>query len=110
MLSITFCCLTAAISVAADPELQSQDHDSCIVELTGDVNLSGGITTADVICLINFFFLGPCPPQPCDASVDVNCDGRMQTSDIIYLVNHIFKSGPPPCDVCTLIPAVWTCP
>ena len=97
-------------ALAADPDLQTQGTDSCIVEMTGDVNLSGGITSADIICIVNFVFLGPCPPQPCDAAADVNCDGRVRASDIILLVNHVFKSGPAPCDVCTLIPAVWTCP
>ena len=41
---------------------------------------------------------------------DVNCDGQVVTSDIIYLVNYVLKGGAPPCDVCTLIPELWSCP
>ena len=65
--------------------------------------MTGTVTAADVLCMVSFVFLGPCPPQPCKAAGDVNCTGTVTTADIIYTVNYIFKSGIPPCDVCSII-------
>jgi hypothetical protein len=89
--------------------------DSCecnvvVVDVTGDVNLSGSITSADIIGLVNYVFKSGAEPQPCVGAGDVNCSGTVTSADIIGLVNFVFKSGTPPCDVCTLIPATWTCP
>ena len=86
-------------------------QDSCVVEITGDVNTDGRISPSDIIYLVNYVFLrgGP-PPQPCLASGDVNCNGSIRSDDIIYLVNYCFKNGPAPCDVCTMIPGYYTCP
>ena len=83
---------------------------ACPVAMTGDVNTSGEITSSDIIYCVNFVFKGGPAPQPCEAAGDVNCNGTVTSSDIIYLVNHVFKGGPVPCDVCTIIPAMWTCP
>jgi hypothetical protein len=83
----------------------------CPVIMTGDVNLSGTLTSADIIYLVNYVFKSGPPPLPCAAAGDVNCSGTITSADIIYLVNHVFKSGPPHCDVCRLIAeGVWTCP
>ena len=84
--------------------------DSCLVQLTGDVNIDGMITAADIIYLIRDVFLSGPPSQPCRAAADVNCTGRITSGDIIYLVNYVFKGGPAPCDVCTLIPEIHPCP
>jgi hypothetical protein len=83
---------------------------ACLVEMTGDVDTSGAITAADIIACVNYVFKGGAVPKPCEAAGDVNCDGAVTASDIIYLVNHVFKGGAVPCDVCTIIPSVWTCP
>lgn len=83
---------------------------ACPIALTGDMNLSGTITSADIIGLVNFVFKGGDAPGPCAAAGDVNCTATITSADIIYLVNHVFKGGDPPCDVCALIPASWTCP
>ena len=48
--------------------------------------------------------------MPCVAAGDANCSGTVTSADIIYLVNYVFKSGPLPCNVCNMNPAVWTCP
>ncbi len=103
VLSMVIFCLTASTSVAADTDLQylNQDHDSCLVELTGDVNVSGAITSADIIYTIKFVFMRGNQPEPCSGVGDVNCSGSVTTADVIYLVNHVFKSGPQPCDFCT---------
>jgi len=75
---------------------------SCPVELTGDVNVDGVLTSADIIYLVGYVFKAGPPPQPIALSGDVDCSGATTSADIIYLVNFVFKSGPAPCDVCTL--------
>ena len=74
---------------------------ACAVALSGDVNLTGAITSADIIYLVGFVFKGGAAPLPCEASGDVNCSGAVTSADIIYLVGHVFKGGPVPCDACT---------
>jgi hypothetical protein len=83
---------------------------ACAILNTGDVNVSGTITSADVITLVNYVFKGGADPLPCAASGDVNCSGTVTSADIIYLVGFVFKGGPAPCDVCTMIPGTWSCP
>ena len=58
---------------------------------------------------MGYIFRGGAHPLPCDAAGDVNCTGTVTSADIISLVNYVFKAGPPPCDVCDLIPDVWPC-
>jgi hypothetical protein len=74
---------------------------SCVVHITGDINGSGVITSADIIGLIGYVFKSGSTPLPCAASGDVNCNGTVDASDIIELVNFVFKSGTRPCDACT---------
>ena len=81
----------------------------CLVVLTGDVNVTGSVTSADIIYLIGFVFKGRAGPLPCEAAGDVNCDGVVTSADIITLVNFVFRSGRPPCNVCELVPDVWDC-
>jgi len=100
--------LSPAITSAAGSAASSVD--SCAVQITGDVNVDGRITAADIICIVSFVFLGPCQPQPCRAAADVQCTGTVTTSDIIWLVNYVFKGGAAPCDVCTIVPDKWSCP
>ena len=73
----------------------------CPITLTGDVNVSGAITSADIIFMVGFVFKGGPGPSPCDAAGDVNCSGAVTSADIIYLVGFVFKGGPAPCDGCT---------
>ena len=83
----------------------------CPVTLTGDVNLSGNINSADIIVLVNYVFKSGATPQPCEAAADVNCSLNVNSADIITLVNHVFKSAPAPCDVCPDIQSgAWSCP
>ena len=83
---------------------------ACAVAVTGDVNTNGTITSSDIIVMVNYVFKGGNAPMPCEAAGDVNCDGSITAADIIGLVNYVFKGGAPPCDVCALIPATWSCP
>ena len=87
-----------------------QSEVVCPVTQTGDVNISGAITSADIIYMVNHVFKGGVAPLPCAASGDVNCNGANTSADIIFLVNHVFKGGAPPCDMCTLVPGTWSCP
>jgi hypothetical protein len=66
--------------------------------ITGDPNLDGSITAADIIYMVNYVFKGGPEPLPVAAAGDVNCDGSATASDVIYLVGHVFKGGPAPCN------------
>lgn len=80
-----------------------QTEPPCPVELTGDVNATGSITSSDIIYLVNFVFKGGAAPLPILEAGDVNCTSTISSADIIFLVGHVFKGGPAPCDVCTLL-------
>ena len=80
----------------------------CLIQLDGDVNISGRVTSADIIYLVGFVFKGGPPPNPCRANGDVNCSGSVTSADIIYLVGYVFKGGAAPCDICNS-PAVVEC-
>ena len=60
----------------------------------GDVDLSGFLTSTDVIQMVGFVFRGETLPEPDLANVDGDSDS--DSADIIYMVNHLFKGGPPP--------------
>lgn len=77
------------------------ESGDCAITMTGDVNLSGSLTSADIIYLVNHVFKGGSAPQPCSAAGDVNCNGSVTSADVISMVNHVFKGGPVPCDGCT---------
>jgi hypothetical protein len=72
----------------------------CPIELTGDVNVSTTITSADIIYLVGYVFKGSAAPLPCAAAGDVNCSNTVTSADIIYLVGFVFKGGTAPCDAC----------
>jgi hypothetical protein len=100
---------TAVVDDAFDMwTLQSVD-DICPVRMTGDGDMSGALTSSDIITLVNYVFQGGSFPLPCAASGDVNCDVAVNSSDIILLVNHIFKGDVPPCDACTVWSDPWGC-
>lgn len=64
--------------------------------MTGDVNQTGVINSADIIYLVNYVFKGGLAPK-CSASTgDVNCNNAINSADIIFLVNYVFKGGPAP--------------
>jgi len=73
----------------------------CPITLTGDINLSGTITSADIIAMVGYVFKSGAEPLPCVAAGDVNCSGTVTSADVIALVNFVFKGGAPPCDACT---------
>jgi M6 family metalloprotease-like protein len=85
------------------------DACTCPILLTGDVDIDGSLTSADVIRIVNFVFKSGAPLLPCEGAGDVNCTGLVTSSDVIVLVNYLFKSAPAPCDACALFPVPWGC-
>lgn len=81
----------------------------CPIAMTGDVNSSSTINTADIVYLVNYVLRSGAVPMPCIAAGDVDCSGAVATADIVYLVNSVFKGGAAPCDVCPTIPGNWFC-
>jgi len=73
----------------------------CGITLSGDLNNSSSVTSADIIFLVNFVFKSGPPPNWGPIQGDINCDGSDTAGDIIRLVNFVFKGGAPACDVCT---------
>jgi hypothetical protein len=63
----------------------------------GDANADAVISSADVVYLINYLFIGGPEPMPLEAG-DANCDGVVSSADVVYLINYLFIGGPPPCD------------
>ncbi len=85
------------------------DSCNCLIEVSGDVNNSHSVTSADIITLVNAIFKGPNLLQPCQAAGDVNCSGTITSADIIRLVNYVFKGTAEPCDICEDSPLGPTC-
>jgi len=75
----------------------------CPVEITGDADTSGTITSADIIYLVNYVFKAGPAPLPIAESGDVNCSTTVTSADVIFLVGHVFKAGPEPCDICSIL-------
>ena len=108
------------IGALAAPGPPHVPYGMCPTPLTGDVNNSGSVTSADIIFLVYYVFKGGVAPLPCEGVGDCDCSGSISTVDIIRLVNFMFgtppaaavaKGGDPPCDVCPLIiKGIWTCP
>jgi hypothetical protein len=61
----------------------------------GDVNKDGIIDVADVMCLINYLFIGGSAPDPMWLG-DATCDDVVDVADVMYLINYLFIGGSPP--------------
>jgi hypothetical protein len=83
---------------------------ACPIGLSGDVNLNSSISTSDIIAVVNYALKAGPEPLPCIANADANCSGSISLADIIVLINFVLKAGPPPCNVCDIIPSLWSCP
>ena len=88
----------------------TNDDQAITIEATGDVNLDGVVTSADIIYLVTFIFKGGFAPSPCEGAGDVNCTGGVTSADIIYLVGYVFKGEAPPCEICEAEGLGWSCP
>jgi len=79
-------------------ETPSEETWNFIYFIRGDVNADSLIDASDIICLINYLFLGTSPPDPM-AAADANCDSTVDTGDLIIVINYIFLgTSPPSCD------------
>ncbi len=67
--------------------------------ICGDCNGNGVVNEADVICEINYLFIGTSPPEP-PCIDDVNCDGQVDMGDVVYKIYYLFLGGPAPCSEC----------
>lgn len=63
----------------------------------GDTDPSGMVDIDDVVCLINYMFVGGRAPDPYELG-DVNCSSVVDIDDVLFLINYIFASGYAPCD------------
>ena len=83
----------------------------CPFELPGDINLSGAITSAEIIFTVYYVFLSGGEPLPCPENGDVNCSGGVTAADILHFVNYVFGKqglkqkgrGDPICINCRLL-------
>lgn len=83
----------------------------CRVHVTGDLQENEGVSSADIVLLVNVVFKGDAAPAPCLATGDVDCNGTVTSADIIRLINHVFKGGAQLCNVCALVAdGTWACP
>jgi len=62
----------------------------------GDANGDGLLTSADIVLILNFVFLGV-PISPPEVA-DMNCDGVATSSDVVIALNVVFLGQAPPCD------------
>jgi hypothetical protein len=81
--------------------------DTAMVEITvlpynvppsgapGDLTGDSLANVADVVFMLNYFFLNGPPPNP-PAAGDVNGDCFIGLSDLIWLINYLYRYGPPP--------------
>ena len=90
------------IAMDAHTETPEVDQDFALVATTsqpytcGDCNGDGITNIADVVCKINYIFLGvplPCPPQV----VDHNGDGSVNVADVVAEINYLFLGVPLGC-------------
>jgi len=63
----------------------------------GDANKDGQLTSADIVLLLNFIFLGEPPIDPPELA-DLNCDAVYAGADIVLALNAVFLGQDPPCD------------
>ena len=86
--------LLAAQAYPFGPEMPT--NADCPVLQTGDVNLSGALTSADIIYMVGFVFKSGSEPLPCEASADVNCDGAIDPLDLGYVLARFGVCDPVP--------------
>lgn len=73
---------------------------SCVVDVMGDYNSDGVVTSADIINMICLVFKGCYWDCVSLAKGDVNCNGAATSVDILILVDYVFRGVPLPCDIC----------
>jgi hypothetical protein len=63
--------------------------------IRGDCNADGNVDISDVLCTLNWLFLGAATPG-CLAVTDTNGDAGSDVSDAVYLLGYLFVGGAAP--------------
>ena len=89
-------CLVRISDVENGIPSDTSDGYFSINYVCGDCNLDGMTNIADVVCKINYLFMGdplPCPPEV----VDHNGDGLVNIADVVAELNYLFGGAPLEC-------------
>jgi hypothetical protein len=70
----------------------------------GDVNNDDIVNVGDLVCLLNYLFIGGPAPVPQSCVGDVNNDDTVNIGDAVYLLNYLFIGGPAPDPNCCTPP------
>lgn len=90
--------IVALLIVLVGKEAPAQN--SCPVDVMGDYNSDGVVTSADIVNMICLVYKGCYYDCVSLAKGDVNCNGATTSVDILILVDYVFRGVPLPCDVC----------
>ncbi len=72
-------------------------NETCCAGVRGNVNMSGGITVADLTFLVQYLFnQGAAPSCTEEANVNGDANENVTVADLTYLVQYLFNSGPNP--------------
>lgn len=66
-------------------------------KFVGDFNYDGLLNIADIVAMVDYFFLSGPGPQPEWRVADLNCDHSVNVADLVYFVDYAFQNGPIPC-------------
>jgi len=96
-----FCVLLLWASTTHHPNLKAAPNVKPLpaAMLPGDVDGSGGVSTSDIIHIINHVFRSAPLPSP-ECIADVNADSMLTLTDIIQLVNYVLRGGAAPLNGC----------
>ncbi|HXF49655.1 MAG TPA: NosD domain-containing protein [Verrucomicrobiae bacterium] len=78
-------------ATASDSAGNSSEFCKCLAACSaekGDLNVSGGLSPADVVLMLNCVFLGTGSCDLCFA--DVNCSGGLSPADVVIELNMVF--------------------
>ncbi len=78
---------------------------AAVAQIAGDANGDGVVDVADLICEMNYLFVGGSPPEFYECG-DPNADCKIDVGDVIYLINYLFIEGPNP----QILDCLWSEP
>ena len=83
------------VTVTKHNYIPSQQGVSIGGYMIGDCTGDFQVNSADIICLINYLFIGGPAPDPWQAG-DANGDCTISSADAAYLINYLYIGGPRP--------------
>lgn len=99
------------LMIASPAGLDAQTGNPCPVDVMGDYNSDGRVTSADIINMICLMYKGCYYDCVSLAKADVNCSGYVTSADILVTVDYVFRGVPFPCNVCDdFYSGARTCP